>query len=158
RGVIESINAKYELLPRGSYVSHSRPGQFVPVRVNKRNPFELFEAENAIQMARLASADKYAGESFQQASQALEQARPYQADKPGRKPVITMAREAVLRAEDARVLSIRRQQDEALANERRDAAARQAAEQAKAEEARKNAESERLRAELASRDRAAAEA
>ena len=109
RGVIETIDAKYELLPRGMYTVEGKSKGFLPVRVDKKNPFELYEAENAVMLARIAGADKYAADSYQKALDALAWAHRNQAQKPGQKPVITMAREAVLRAEDSRVIAIRAQ-------------------------------------------------
>jgi len=154
QGVVESISAKYELLPRGSY---TKRGGFVPLRVSKKDPFELYEAENAIQIARLAGAEKYSQDSFQKANDALTQARRYQSQKPGQKPVITMAREAVVRAEDARVIALRRQSEEAAEAERQASIARENAEKQNAETARLNAEAARLRAEEQVRLRAQAD-
>jgi len=154
QGVVESISAKYELLPRGSY---TKAGSFVPLKVSKKDPFELYEAENAVQIARLAGAEKYSPDSFQKANDALMQAQRYQNQKPGQKPVITMAREAVVRAEDARVIALRRQSEEAAENERQAAIARENAEKQNAEAARLKAEEQaRLRAQ-ADADRIAAE-
>jgi len=137
RGVIEQVNAKFELFPRGMY---SKTAGFVPIRVGKKNPFELYEAENAVQLARLAGAERYALDSFQKANEALQNAKGYQKGKPGvlspgQKMVITMAREAALRAEDARVISLRRQREEALEQEREASIARENAEKDKAESA-----------------------
>lgn len=95
-GVVETVDAKYELLPRGTYTSQGKAPGFVPIQVSKKQPFELFEAQNAVQLARIAGADKYAADSFKKAEDALAQAQRYQAQKPGQKPVITMAREAAL--------------------------------------------------------------
>jgi outer membrane protein OmpA-like peptidoglycan-associated protein len=157
RGVIESINARYELLPRGMYTMNAKARGFVPVRVGKKDPFELYEAENALQLARVAGADKYAPESFEKALGALQQAVRYQQQKPGQKPVITMAREAAVRAEDARVVALRRQQQEQQDQERAAALAREEAQRESAEAARlKAAEEARHRAQ-AEADRAAAE-
>lgn len=166
QGVREEINARYELLPRGTYTSHGHAAGFVPIRVGKKDPFELYEAENAVQLARIAGAQKYAADSFNNAVSALDQARRYQTQKPGQKPVITMAREAVVRAEDARVVAIRRAHDEAeqarlaAERERAEAARNQAAAEAAkaAEEARQRAqaESERAAAERAKADALAA--
>jgi outer membrane protein OmpA-like peptidoglycan-associated protein len=148
RGVIETIDAKYELLPRGMYTSEGRAKGFLPVRVDKKNPFELYEAENAVMLARVAGADKYAADSFQKALDALDWAHRNQVQKPGQKPVITMAREAALRAEDSRVIAIRAQREEALAQERAASQARETASNAKAEdEARERARADRERAE-----------
>ncbi len=144
RGVIETIDAKYELLPRGMYTSEGRAKGFLPVRVDKKNPFELYEAENAVMLARVAGADKYAADSFQKALDALDWAHRNQAQKPGQKPVITMAREAALRAEDSRVIAIRAQREEALAQERAASLARETASNAKADdEARERARADR---------------
>jgi outer membrane protein OmpA-like peptidoglycan-associated protein len=117
----------------------------------------LYEAENAVQLARVANADKYAAESYQKANEALQQALHYQTQKPGQKPVITMAREACLRAEDARVIAIRAERDEADAQERAAALDRENAARAKADaEAKQRAQAEADRTQAES-DRAAAE-
>jgi outer membrane protein OmpA-like peptidoglycan-associated protein len=158
RGVIETIDAKYELLPRGLYTMEGKAKGFLPVRVDKKNPFELYEAENAVMLARVAGAEQYAADSFQKAIDALAWAHRNQAQKPGQKPVITMAREAALRAEDSRVIAIRAQREEALAAERAASLARETASNAKAdEEARERARADRERAE-ADRQRAQADA
>lgn len=149
RGVIETINARYELLPRGTYTSQGRATGFVAVKADKKNPFELYEAQNAVQLAQIAGADRYAADSFNQATAALNKALEYQGQKAGQKPVITMAREAAVRAEDARIVAIRRAQEEALAKERADAQAREAAERARAEEAQRNAEQAKVSADYA---------
>ncbi len=150
-GVIELIDAKYELLPRGIYTMRGKAPGFVPQYVSKKLPFELYEAQNAVQIARLAGADRYAADSYQKANEALNQALRYQAQKPGQKPVITMAREAVVRAEDSRVIAIRRQLDEQQENERMASLARENA--AKADADRQAAEAQRQ-----SQQRAQAEA
>ena len=148
RGVIETIDAKYELLPRGMYTSNGKAKGFLPVRVDKKNPFELYEAENAVMLARVAGADKYAADSYQKALDALDWAHRNQIQKPGQKPVITMAREAALRAEDSRVIAIRAEREEALTEERAASLARETASQAKADdEARERARADRERAD-----------
>jgi outer membrane protein OmpA-like peptidoglycan-associated protein len=151
RGVIEAIEAKYELLPRGAYTMKGSAPGFVPVDVGKKLPRELLEAENALQIAKVAAADQYAPDSYQKAAAALQQAERYQIQKPGQKPVITMAREAAVRAEDARVIAVRRQIAERQEQERQAAAARE-----KAAKERAEAEAEqRAKAEAEARDQAA---
>jgi len=151
RGVIESVEAKYELLPRGVYTMKGQAPGFVPVDVGKKLPRELLEAENALQIAKVAGADQYAPDSFQKADAALQQAEKYQVQKPGQRPVITMAREAAVRAEDARVIAVRRQIAEHQEQERQAAAAREKAARDRAE-----AESQqRAKAEAEARDEAA---
>ena len=157
RGVIEAINARYELLPRGKYTMQGRASGFVPIRVSKKNPFELYEAENAVELARIAGADKYAAESFDKAYAALQQAERYQDQKPGQKPVITMAREAAVRAEDARAVALHRQDEERQENEREAALARENAERERAETAKLRADEEARQHAQADADRLAAE-
>jgi outer membrane protein OmpA-like peptidoglycan-associated protein len=157
QGIIEQINAKFELLPRGMYTSNGRAPGFVPIQVGKKNPFELYEAENAVQLARLAGADRYAADSFQKAVEALQNAEGYQRGRPGQKMVITAAREAALRAEDARVITLRREKEEAQEHERQAALARENAEREKAEVARRQADLETQRRAQAETERSAAE-
>jgi outer membrane protein OmpA-like peptidoglycan-associated protein len=164
RGVIEIINAKYELLPRGMYTNEGRAAGFVGVHVDKKNPLELYEAENAVMLARVAGAPRYAADSYQKAIDALAWANRNQNQKAGQKPGITMAREAVLRAEDARVIAIRAEREEALNTERQESLNRENAAKAKADEETRQrtiADAERSRAEAdrtrAEADRAAAE-
>jgi outer membrane protein OmpA-like peptidoglycan-associated protein len=133
RGVVESITAKYELLPRGTYTAQGTAAGFAAIHVGKKDPFELYEAENALQLARVAGAERYAADSYSKAADALGQAERYQIQKAGQKPVITMAREAVVRAEDARVIAIRAEQKEFADNDRAAALARENAASARAD-------------------------
>jgi outer membrane protein OmpA-like peptidoglycan-associated protein len=157
QGVVENINAKFELLPRGIYTNHGKASGFTPILVGKKDPFELYEAQNAVQLARVAGAQKYAGDSFQKAEDALQQSLKYQVQKPGQKPVITMAREACLRAEDSRIIALRAERAEELDNERKAGVARENAEKQKADEARMHAEDEARARRQAELDRLAAE-
>ena len=129
----------------------------MPIQVGKKNPFELYEAENAVQLSRIAGADHYATESFEKANAALQQAERYQDQKPGQKPVITMAREAAVRAGDARVVALRRELEEHQENERQASLAREDAEKQRAEAARIRADEEARHRAEAEADRLAAE-
>jgi len=157
QGVVENISAKFELLPRGMYTNHGKASGFMPILVGKKDPFELYEAQNAVQLARVAGAQKYASDSFEKAEGALQQSLKYQVQKPGQKPVITMAREACLRAEDARIIALRAERAEALQNERDAGIARENAEKQKADEARMHAEDEARARRQAEFDRLQAE-
>src|ERR1700722_6210009 len=157
QGVVENINAKFELLPRGIYTNHGKAAGFTPILVGKKDPFELYEAQNAVQLARVAGAQKYASDSFQKAEDSLQQSLRYQVQKPGQKPVITMAREACLRAEDSRIIALRAERAEALEAERQAGVARENAEKQKADEARMHAEDEARARRQAELDRLAAE-
>ena len=142
-GKVELIDAKYELLKRGSYVFKADQSAVrnMPSDPSK-TPLYLWEARNAVQIARWAGADKYAADSFVKAENALKQAEDYKARKQ-EKPSNMIAREAVQTAEDSRLIALERQEQERLATERRLAAEREAAEKAKAaEEARLRAQAE----------------
>ena len=123
QGKIEEIDAKYELLQRGQYQRLSNP---LALKMDRRMPLELYEARNAVQIARSIGADHFAVETFQKAEKSLAQAEAYQARKAGTKPVTMTAREAVQTAEDARAIAVKRQEEDALAYERLQSAGREA--------------------------------
>jgi outer membrane protein OmpA-like peptidoglycan-associated protein len=135
KGQIEAIDAKYELLQRGQYQRLANP---LALQFDRKQPLELYEARNAVQIARAVGADRYAAETFQKAENSLAQAETYQERHAGNKPVIMTAREAVQMAEDARAIAIKRQDADALAAERQQAMDREA----RAESGRAAAESE----------------
>ncbi len=138
-GKEELISANYELMPRGQYFYHVPESQQHPVDLSsKKNPQEVYEAQNAVQIARYARADQYAQDSFQDAVKLLNQAEDYEARKQW-KPAIMTSREAVQKAEDARLVSLRTQQQLALDEERKQAADREAAAKARAEQEAQNA-------------------
>ncbi|HMJ62624.1 MAG TPA: OmpA family protein [Bryobacteraceae bacterium] len=142
-GKIGAIDAKYELLPRGQYEYHIPESQLKPVDLNsdKKSPLAVYEAVNAVQIAQYAKSDQYAADIFTDAGKLLKQAQDYR-DRKQWGPSIMTAKEAVQKAEDARTISLRRQRDEALQQERAAAAAREAAEKQKAADARARAAQE----------------
>jgi outer membrane protein OmpA-like peptidoglycan-associated protein len=118
-GTIEEVEAKYELLQRGQYVLNVKPGALRPRQLDSRVPLELYEARNAVQIARWTGAEQYAGDTFQKAVEGLENAEGYLIGRAGRKPIGTVAREAVQMAEDARIITVKKIEEEQLATERR---------------------------------------
>jgi outer membrane protein OmpA-like peptidoglycan-associated protein len=88
---------------------------------------ELYEARNAVRIARWTGAQQYAPETYQKAAQGLENAEGYLMGKAGSKPIGTVAREAVQMAEDARIITVKKIGEETLASERRAGADREAA-------------------------------
>lgn len=169
KGKVDLVDARYELFQRGYW----EEGKFTPLAMDdEKAPFEYYEAQNAMRIARWAQADKYAPESYQKAEAQVKQADVYLGRKGNNtKPIQMVSREATQFAEDARVVALKRIEEERLANERAEAAkreadakaARAAAEQRQREEeaARKQAELDRLTAEKqkaeAERQRMAAE-
>jgi outer membrane protein OmpA-like peptidoglycan-associated protein len=125
-GTVEQVDAKYELLQRGQYTLNVNPGEIQPVRLSSKAPLELYEARNAVQIARWTGAERYAPETFQKAVQALGNAEGYLTGKAGTKSIGTVAREAVQMAEDARIITVRKIDAERLANERHAGAEREA--------------------------------
>lgn len=154
RGKIEEIDAKYELLQRGQYQRLANP---LALKLDSQIPLELYEARNAVQIARSVGADRFAAESFIKAEKSLAAAEAYQARKAGKKPVTMTARETVQTAEDARAIAVKRQEEDALAAERQSSADREAraeiarnAAQAEADQVKRDAETARINAQMES--------
>src|ERR1700691_5408440 len=125
-GTIEEADAKFELLQRGQYVLNVKPGDIQPRELNPKVPLELYEARNAVEIARWTGAEQYAGDTFQKAVVGLENAEGYLIGKAGKKPIGTVAREAVQMAEDARIITVKKIEEEQLASERQAGADREA--------------------------------
>jgi outer membrane protein OmpA-like peptidoglycan-associated protein len=122
-GKTEEIEAKYELLQRGQYQRMANP---LALKPDRKLPLELYEARNAVQIARGMGADRFAAETFQKAEKSLAEAEAYQKRNAGRKPVTMTAREAVQTAEDSRAIAVKRQDELALAAERQGSVDREA--------------------------------
>jgi outer membrane protein OmpA-like peptidoglycan-associated protein len=150
KGREEAINVKYELLPRGLYAAQLEPLRDVVYGIDSRAPLDLFEARNAVRIARAAQAEQYASSTFAKAEQDLKQAEDYYRRKQGRTPIGTVARESAQTAEEARVMSLKRQEEERIAKDKEAAAAREA-------QARAETEAETLRRQQAEAERATAE-
>ena len=117
-GVLEKVNAQYSLLPRGMYAESAGAHTVAhPITRNERSPLELYEADNALRIAHDAGADKYAADIMAKATLDLQNASDLDGSKSGdRKMEITNAREAVERAEDARITALRKEEAERQAN------------------------------------------
>jgi len=143
----------YKLMRRSQYEKLGNP---LALSLDLKNvPLDMYEARNALEIARSRSADKYAPDIFSKAEGSLRLAEGTLARKGSRKEVITLAKQTAQFSEDARVLSVERQEQERIANERAAAAARARAEAeakaaAEAEAAKRKADQEaRRQAELA---------
>src|SRR3984885_525502 len=157
QGVLEKVNAHYSLLPRGAY-AETEGAKTVsnPITRNERAPLELYQAYNAMRIAKETGADKYAPDIMSEASQDLQNAAGIQGGKKGdRKMEITFARQAVQRAEDARIVTLRKQAADRQLNAelaKRDAQAEAQQSQldaARAQAAKAQADADRARAEAA---------
>jgi outer membrane protein OmpA-like peptidoglycan-associated protein len=121
-GKIELIDAKYELLQKGQY---EHLANVLELKVDRKMPLELYEARNAVHIARTSGAARYATETFAKAESNLKQAEAYQARHAGSKPVAMTARQAVQVAEDSRAIAVKRQDDDLLVAERQAGADRE---------------------------------
>ncbi len=158
-GKVEQVQAKYELLTRGTYLMNTDPSRIAVRRLDRKTPLELYEARNAVQLSEFAGADRYAPESFQKASHLLRQAEEARERKSGRRAITMAAREAAQTAEDARLIAIQRQETERLERAQQAAAAREADAMARAQSEarlRERAETERADAERRRREAEAA--
>ena len=164
QGRVETLEAKYELLKRGSYLMNRDPALLKLKPLEPGSPLDLAQARNAVELARIAGADRYASDTFNKAVSLLTEAETQREKGRRGNQVQQPARQAAQTAEDARLIALQRQevefqeQQQRIALEReRDAAARLRAE----EDRRRQAEADRLRVEnereRAVADRAAAE-
>ena len=147
------IVSDYQLMKRSQYEKLGNPLALTPDLKNV--PLEMYEARNAVEIARSRGADRYAPDVFSKADNGLNMAERALARKANRKEVVSLARQTAQFAEDARALTVERQEEERIAAERAAAAAKARAEAeakaaAAAAEARRRADEEaRRQAELA---------
>jgi outer membrane protein OmpA-like peptidoglycan-associated protein len=152
QGKVENIDAQYELLGRGIYSSSNTKIENAIFGIDRKTPLELFEARNAVRIARIAQADKYAASSLSKAEQQLKNAEEVYSRKSDKKSVEAAARDVVETAEEARVMAVK-QKAEQDAQARVAAEKRAAEEQAAAEiKRRQDAELARQQAEAAKAD------
>jgi len=152
KGKIFIVN-DYKLMKRAVY---SKMGNPLALSLDLKNvPLEMYEARNAVEIAKSRAADKYAPEIFTKAEGSLKMAENALASKADKKQVISTARQTVQFSEDARALAAQRQEEERIAKEKQAAAAKAKAEAeakaaAEAAEAKRRADEEaRRQAELA---------
>jgi len=149
-GRLEVVDAKYELLKRGSYLMPPVASQYKVKALEPGAPLDLAEARNAVELARLAGADRFAADSFTKATMLLAEAERARESRKRGKEVQQPAREAAQTAEDARLIALMRQEEAFEAQQRAALAAREA-------EARERAQQEALRRQQADAERLAAD-
>jgi outer membrane protein OmpA-like peptidoglycan-associated protein len=111
---------------------YAKPGNPLSLTPDLKNvPLDMYEARNAVDIAKSKGAEKYAPEILSKASGSLQLAENALASKSDKSKIVTDARQTIQFAEDARALSAERQEAERIQQEK-DAAA--AAAKAKAEE------------------------
>ncbi|HLK52603.1 MAG TPA: OmpA family protein [Candidatus Angelobacter sp.] len=108
----ENIDAKYELLGRGTYSATNTKIQDAIFGIDRKTPRVLFEARNAVRIANISAADKYAPTIITKATQQLRQAEEAYVQKRDKTTVETLARETVSTAEEARVMAVKQKAEE----------------------------------------------
>ena len=112
-GTTEALNVKYELLPRKRFTyDESKTAQPSGPKVSYSQyeaTLALYQALNAIQIARSAGADRLAADSYTKATTLYERARQYLGQRAASQEIINTAREAAQAAEDARLIALKRQ-------------------------------------------------
>ncbi len=157
KGFEEPIDAKFDVL-EGKEYTIDVPADQLPSSLAQPNvPLDLLEARNAVAIAKASGAEQYANGSIMKAEDMLQRAEDYYQRKQGRTPIGTAARGATQMAEDARVLTLRKKEQEREEAARRAAADAQAKAEADAEAAKRDAEQAQAQANEDARRRAEAE-
>ena len=155
---VEPVDVKYELISRDTYNGQVKPVDEPMYGIDPKLPLDLLEARNAVRIARDANAQQYAPAELQKAEDLLNQANDYYRRKQGSGPIGTVARQAAQTAEEARVITIKREQDEEAAHERKEQEDRTAQAQADAEKRQQEAQQAQQQAQQAQADAQRAQA
>lgn len=113
--------SQYKLMKRGQYEKMGNP---LALTLDPHVPLEVYEARNAVDIAKSRGADKYAPEIYSKAEASLKMMENSLAAKVDKNTVISTARQTAQFSEDARALAVQRQEEERIAKEREDAAAK----------------------------------
>jgi outer membrane protein OmpA-like peptidoglycan-associated protein len=136
----------YKLMKRSEYSKLGNPLALTPDL--KKVPLDMYEARNAVEIARARGAEKYASDIFNKATSSLQMAENTLSSSADRSQVITAARQTIQFAEDARALATEREEAERIRKEK-EAAAAAAAAKARAEAEAQAATEAQRQAELA---------
>ena len=147
KGQIFPVN-DFKLMKRAQYAKLGNPLALTPDL--RTVPLEVYEARNAVDIAKSRGADKDAPEIFTKAASSLQKTENALSSKADKKQIISTARETIQFAEDARALAAQRQEEARIAAER-DAAAAKARADAEAKAAADAAEAKRKADEEAQR-------
>ena len=150
-GMRELVSARYDVLQRGPALNLQLASSADASPQGKKVPYDqyeavlqLYQAENAVQFANAAGAQRLAPEAFQHATALLDKARQIDRQNQDRDMVISLAREATQAAEDARVMAMnQRAQEQQQESARLEEQSRIRAQERSAEQARAQAEAAR---------------
>lgn len=157
KGFEEPIDAKFDVLEGRQYTIDVPASELPATQANPKVPLDLLEARDAVAIAKAAGAQQYAPDSLTKAEDMLQRAENYYERKQGVTPIGTAARGATEMAEDARVLTLRKKEQEKEEAQRR--ATEQAEQQAReqAQQAQQQAAQAQSQADQEAQRRAQAE-
>jgi outer membrane protein OmpA-like peptidoglycan-associated protein len=155
-GRIETVQANYELLKRGTYLMNQDATRLQLKPLEPGAPLDLAEARMAVELARVAGADRYAEDTFTKASRLLADAELAREKRKRGNEVQQPARQAAQTAEDARLIALQRQEQEFEAQQRAQAAERERLARQQADAAQQEANAAQRQA-LEAQQQAAAE-
>src|SRR5277367_5888776 len=132
--------SSYQLMKRSQYARLGNPLALTPDL--SKVPLEVYEARNAVDIAKDRGSAQYAPDIFAKAQASLAMVERELSSNANRKQIVSTAKQTVQFAEDARALSAERQDQERIAAEKAAAAAqaKAEAEAAAAAEAKRQAE------------------
>ena len=139
KGQIFPVN-DFRLMKRGQYEKLGNPLAMTPDL--EHVPLQVYEARNAVDIAKSRGAEKDAPEIFTKAAASLQMTENALTGKTDKKQIVSAARQTIQFAEDARALAAQRQEEARIAAEREAAAAKAKAE-AEAKAAEEAAEAKR---------------
>jgi outer membrane protein OmpA-like peptidoglycan-associated protein len=131
----------YKLMKRGEYAKLGNPlGMTLDL---KKVPLDMYEARNAVEIAKARGAEQYAPQVYAKAQSSLQMAENALSQDSGKNQVISSARQTIQFAEDARALAVQRELAERIQKEKEAAAAEAAAKAKAAADAQAAAEAQR---------------
>ena len=131
----------YKLMKRAEYAKLGNPlGMTLDL---KKVPLDMYEARNAVEIAKARGAEQYAPQVYSKAQSSLQMAENALSQDSGKNQVISAARQTIQFAEDARALAVQRELAERIQKEKEAAAAEAAAKAKAAADAQAAAEAQR---------------
>src|SRR5580658_10988456 len=100
----------YKLMKRGQYAKLGNPLALTPDL--SREPLEMYEARNAVDIAKARGAAQYAPDIYSKAEASLQMAENALNSNANKKQIISTAKQTVQFAEDARAFAAERQDEE----------------------------------------------
>jgi outer membrane protein OmpA-like peptidoglycan-associated protein len=111
----------YKLMKRAEYAKLGNPlGMTLDL---KKVPLDMYEARNAVEIAKARGAEQYDPQVYSKAQSSLQMAENALSQDSGKNQVISAARQTIQFAEDARALAVQRELAERIQKEKEAAAA-----------------------------------